>query len=185
MHLLLSGTHQLDELDPIWASTLISTVPIEVGPLDDSAARELITQPFDDFPPGVWDADAVDRVIELTGRQPFLIQLLCQNAVERVNVRRAGRIARSDVEEAIGDSLEMGQNYLSDLWRLEAGLGQTGDEARLVLSRLAAASEPLKAGTIDRHVLRRLVRRGILRRHDDAVDFAAPLVASYVRSLDV
>ena len=69
---------------------------IEVAPFDDKEARDLIRKPIE----GMFkaDADAVERIIALTGGRPYLIQKLCVAVVSRLHEKRRRRMTIADVD---------------------------------------------------------------------------------------
>ena len=69
---------------------------IEVRPFDENEARELIRKPIE----GMFkaDAEAVERIISLTGGQPYLIQKLCVALVTRLHEQRRRRMTVADVD---------------------------------------------------------------------------------------
>lgn len=54
---------------------------ILLGPLDDAAARELATRPMRDLAIE-WAPDAVDHLLEQTGRRPNLMVIACRELIE-------------------------------------------------------------------------------------------------------
>jgi hypothetical protein len=90
--------------------------------LKESEARELILKPVEDFL-DICEPKAVEKIIQLTHRQPYLIQLLCYELVEflnqeiRANRRESNTIQASaeDVENIIPVVLERGEQYFREL----------------------------------------------------------------------
>jgi AAA+ ATPase superfamily predicted ATPase len=70
---------------------------IELGPLDEASARSLIRDPVADSIR--YDEEAVRRIVDLTGRFPYLIQYLGHELVNRQRVLRTGQVRRKDVED--------------------------------------------------------------------------------------
>ncbi len=197
---LLSGVHYLDELPPHWASALVNTQILSISFLDEPDARELIVQPVRSFPPDIYAAETVERILALTHCQPYLIQLLCGLLVEHCNrlILKGERprppavsIPPTDLDEVIPLALQQGEAYFSDLWKSRSG----SDLARRVLERLAfnesATSEELKAMANDDEGLRAaldgLRRREIVTREAEGNSYryriTVPLVAHYVRKV--
>ncbi len=189
---LLSGSHQIDELPPHWASALINTLSLPISFLEEDDARDLIEHPVADFP-AIYRPEAVQCILHWSHRQPYLIQLLCQLLVERMN--KAGRmppaswVESADVDAIVPLALERGVSYFSDLWHSQSG----GDTAKRLLETLAERPDTALDGTAlqaiepDRHllnqVLRTLLRREIVeRREDGRFAIIVPLVGEYVRS---
>ena len=73
---------------------------IEVTAFNPQEARELIRKPID----GIFkfDADAVDRVISLTGGRPYPIQKMCGALVTRLHEQHRRRITAADVDAVAG-----------------------------------------------------------------------------------
>ncbi len=69
---------------------------IEVRPFDEQDARDLIRKPIQ----GIFRADAevVDRIIDLTGGRPYLIQKLCVALVTRLHEERRRKMTVADVD---------------------------------------------------------------------------------------
>ncbi|HEX9005538.1 MAG TPA: ATP-binding protein [Blastocatellia bacterium] len=187
---LLAGSHHLDELPPRWADALVTTQSLKIGFLDEADARELIVHPVKDFP-RIYEPLTVERIIELTHSQPYLVQLLCGLLVEKMNRERreppASYVTLADVEAVIPLALERGEAYFIDLWRSQTG----GNLARRVLEKLAfapgeqATSAEIKQLTGDeeelRETIRALLRREIIEPTAGGYRILVPLIACYVR----
>jgi hypothetical protein len=187
---LLSGSHQLEELSPHWASTLITTVTLAVSFLEQDDAWDLIERPVDGFP-AIYTPEAVDRIVKLSHCQPYLIQLICALLVERMNVDRRmppdSFVTPSDVDEVVSLALKRGQSYFVNLWQEQAG----SDVARRVLEALACAPGTqldrthIRGIERDEGALRQalatLLRREIIERVADDYCITVPLVAEYAR----
>lgn len=184
---LLSGSHAVEELPPRWASALINTLNLPISYLEEDDARELVERPVADFP-AIYRPEATARVLYWSRCQPYLMQLLCQLLVERMN--RAGRlppaswIEAADVDAAVPLALERGGNYFHDLWHGQSG----GGEAQRLLDALAAGDGQLSTAALqalnpDPAAMRLLLRREIVERSADGFRLAVPLVGEYVRRL--
>ncbi len=123
--LIFAGLHTLQEMtENYWNPLFGSVTRIPVSTLSPAAARELITNPTDDFPLD-YDPDAIDRIIQLSGGQPYLTQLLCQSLITRFNRIRfeerheiEPRFTLQDVETIVAnpDFYRDGNAYFSALW---------------------------------------------------------------------
>lgn len=177
---LLSGSHQINELPPHWASALVTTTSLPISFLDEADARELITQPVADFP-AIYTPEAVDRIISLTRCQPYLVQLVCALLVDVMN--RNHRLPPASFVTA----LERGQNYFYDLWSNQTG----GEAARRILAAMAHAEQG-RLSKAELHQIERgeealrealatLLRREIIEADGNGYRVTVPLVAEYVR----
>lgn len=187
---LMSGSHQLDELPPHWSSTLVNTETLPISFLSEDDTRSLIEQPVADFP-AIYTPEAVDTIVRLTHCQPYLVQLVCALLVERMNSMRrmppTSYVTPEDVETAIPVAFERGSAYFDNLWRAQTETAL----ARKVLAKLAAAPNTALDGTALRQIerdemalaaaLRVLQRREIIVRENGCYRIVVPLVAHYVR----
>jgi hypothetical protein len=113
---LLSGSHSLHEVKR-WASYLINVQTIQVSYLNEAEACQLIERPVEGFAL-MYERAASRRVLHLTRRHPFLIQLLCAEIVALKNeqapaARRLATVA--DVETAVAAALEHGSFFFADI----------------------------------------------------------------------
>ncbi|MFJ5218928.1 AAA family ATPase [Streptomyces sp. NPDC088354] len=83
-----------------------------VSYLDEAPAVELITEPIA-MPDGKsrYRGDSVQRVIELTARNPYYIQLFCNRLVQYMNAERQSLIGPADVD-AVAATLVRGESAL-------------------------------------------------------------------------
>lgn len=100
IQLLCCGRYQIQNMDSRLDWQLLKLmVPIELSVLDEESARRLITEPaqgrFE------YDADAIARLLVLSGCYPYLVQYLCYELVEKA--RRCGltRIGAPLVSELV------------------------------------------------------------------------------------
>lgn len=59
-----------------------------VGPLEESDAEALVSEPFADFGFLFASAAGIRRILEFTGRHPLLIQEACTRLMDRIDARR-------------------------------------------------------------------------------------------------
>jgi hypothetical protein len=131
---LLSGSHTLQEFQR-WASYLINVQVVHISYLQESEARQLIEQPVKGFTLR-YEADAVNRVIDLTRSHPFLVQLLCAEIVALKNEQDPSRrrlATLADVEAAIPEAFSSGSFFFADLERNQI------DKNGLILLRFLAS----------------------------------------------
>ncbi len=136
--LMLVGSHRLEEMtrsywDPFWGSVLT----IKVGFMAHDAAWELITNPVEDFKIN-YDEEIIERIIELTGGQPFLINKVCHSMIEELN-RRIRRRELSEYPTLGAEYLKIALRevanertnyYFSALWN------QITEDERIVAQKL-------------------------------------------------
>jgi len=171
--LLFAGAHTVEDLAPLWSDYLIHARALRVSYLDTPDARELIVRPVDDFP-DIYEREAVEDIIRWTSCQPYLVQLLCTEVVERLNRERRQRATADDVEMVIPRAFETGAHYFREFWALSAT-----PEERKVLLALARDGEMPEG--VPEAVIRALVRREVVDQADGGYRFQVPLVRRWVR----
>ncbi len=135
---LLAGTQRLEKLSPeYWTPLFNLGVYRQIGPLDEVAARQLITAPVEDRL--LYDDLAIDKLLRLSGGQPYFLQLLCHCVVTLCNRGRLAYATVAEVEAVVDEALMLGQAHLRFLW---ASATPDGRAALAVLARLTANGEP-------------------------------------------
>ena len=142
---LLSGSHTLAEFQR-WSNYLINAQVLHLSYLKPSEARQLVERPCEGFAL-CYEADASQRVLDVTRGHPFLVQLLCAEIVLLKNdrdpsIRRLATLA--DVEAAIPEALSSGSMFFSDIER-----NQLDDRPLAVLRYLADRGEGATASESD------------------------------------
>ncbi|MBL0301717.1 MAG: hypothetical protein IPP61_05070 [Cytophagaceae bacterium] len=148
--------------------------------LDVKPAKELIDEP-------IWDKvnnrsrytrDSIDKIISLTARSPFYIQIICNELVRFMNEKKKPVLTPRDVEDVV-ISLCKGQNSLTEFDfenLLSAGDKQLDhikpDEAFAILSEMAkltktlnfARREDISVYSInkDSEIIKDLIERAVL-----------------------
>jgi hypothetical protein len=183
-----AGLHTLQEMTRDYWNPLFSSVDqIVVSFLEPGAARDLITNPSQDFTLD-YEGDVVEDIIALTGGQPYLIQRICHNLVGRFNRQNAEaagtrerRFHMADLEAVITapDFFSAGDAYFTGLWRqvetsepdwqtgvLQAlqARGSPNDAAAGMTCAEIARAISLSQDEV-RQALETLMRHDIVRRH--------------------
>jgi hypothetical protein len=135
--LMLAGSHTIEEYQR-WASYLINVQVVHISYLKQNEARQLIERPIKDFTLR-YEANAVERVLQITRCHPFLVQLLCVEMVAYKNeqdpsIRRLATL--SDVEAAIPEALGTGAFFFADIQN-----NQVDSTGREILRLIAARGE--------------------------------------------
>jgi type I restriction enzyme M protein len=112
---ILSGSPRIKKLQEEYWGILFGLGVVEpVGPLDLTSARQLVTEPASGRL--VFSPAAVDRVCELSSRQPYLIQSLCHRVFTLSNERGDHGVSPEIVEEAAQRFAES-SIYFRDVFR--------------------------------------------------------------------
>ncbi len=121
--------------------------------------------------PDIYEPETVEAIVRLTRCQPYLVQLVCYEVVERLNAENRRTATPDDVAAVVPVAFERGDEYFRELWRA------TAPAERDVLVRLARGQPPSAAPA---EVLRALVRREILEPDDGGYRFQVPLIRRWV-----
>lgn len=148
------GTHRLEELTADYWSILFNIALYKrITFLHEAAARALIIEPV--APYGLlYDDLALDKMMRVTAGHPYFLQLICHALVNRANRSQRGYLTIQDVNDVLGEMVELGEAHFAFLWE------QANSAERLVLAGLnqLLRQEPtLTAGQITEL----LVKRGI------------------------
>ena len=179
----LTGAHTLAELPGAWASRLVSTTAIELGPLERTDAEKLITQPVPGFP-DVYTRDAVRQIMAETAREPFLLQVLCAALVDGLNARHwhpgQPRVDAADVIAATGQAVQRAEHYFLNLWE------ETVPDAARPLVRVLARPARTTVDEIDPQLLHAVLalerHRVLSRTSTGGCALTVPLFARYIQA---
>jgi hypothetical protein len=191
---VFGGLHTLDEMSRDYAQPFYGSYQnIVVSYLAPEDAYHLITNPTPDFAVN-YEPAAVDRIIAATGGQPYLVQLVCRDALDHLNhelfdehKEREVKLTLADVDAVLGDDLfRRGTGYFDGVWT------QVSEAAQQDLLRCTAQRE--EAWTLTEleavthlapdelhHHLQLAQRRDILRQRDDGTwELCVPLMRQWI-----
>jgi HEAT repeat protein len=121
---VLSGSDRLEELaGEHWSFLLNLATHRRIGCLKPEVAEQVIRVPLGRLGV-VCEEAALARAITLTGRNPYLLQLLGYRLVERCVQLQEAAVRVSLVEEAAADVVEQGDIHLRYLWESAGPQGQ-------------------------------------------------------------
>lgn len=154
---VIAGAHALTErrLD-YWSPLFGFATRVDLGPLDELSAADLVERPSaDSFP---WSREAVSFALQLTGRHPFFLRHLCAQVFEARRQRwRRRPVTRAEVNDAISATLHASEEHLREQYR-----SAPDAEGQRVLRRLAA--EPvMDTSGVDRDELKTLASDEVLQ----------------------
>ncbi len=176
--ILLSGSHTLVDLPPMWSDYFINVRTLKIGHLKEDEARELIVRPIEDFPL-TYDDDAVAHIIKVTDCHPYFVQVTCHDLVDMLNDQNRTHATLADVERAFTSVLTSAGGHFTELWHGR----DTNDAQRAVMRAIALGRDVKWVGDPEavNVALQRLVRRDILTRTANGYCFRVELVRRWVR----
>lgn len=122
--------------------------------------------------PDIYSPDAVDEILSLTHRQPYLVQLLCSCIVEYINDAKGKSVTVSDVEAAKPIAWERGEGYFREF------SDALTPAQRDFIHRLLAHETPKESDLI---VIRQLIQSEIVEQDmNGEYRFQVPLIQQYI-----
>ena len=145
--LLFSGGHRFEELKTVnWADYLINTKTLELSFLKPEEARELMERPAPDFKMR-YEAGVVDRILELTHCQPYLLQAIGSELVNHLNAQNRMMATMDDLNVAVEKTLVSAQAYFHHTWAKEC----TDEEREVLLALATGGSEAFDKNWPNQH----------------------------------
>ena len=130
---IIAGTERLLELSREYWSILFNTALFkEVGFLDESATRTLITEPTKGAL--TMDEPVVDKIVDITSCHPLYVQVICQHLVHHMNQVKRSVVTLNDVETVLQKSIQGADAQISFIYR-----DQATEEEQLVMSTMSTA----------------------------------------------
>jgi hypothetical protein len=114
---LFSGSHSFSELKS-WSSYLINTQVIHISYLKESEATKLIELPENTEFKLSYTPQALQRVLDITNKHPFLLQLICSEIISlknEQNLSNRGLVSIEDVELSIPIALANGRMFFIEI----------------------------------------------------------------------
>jgi len=132
---IFAGADELQEMMRDYASVMFNIARfIPVGYMSPEEAEYLIKKPVEGFL--AYEDSAVGRIEAATAGNPYYIQLICFNLVERMNREKRNTATIVDVNEVIRELLQFGSSYFEHLWRRLEPL------ENILLACLAESTDP-------------------------------------------
>lgn len=135
---ILTGSRRLKRLrEEYWSALYGLGTNIPVTALDEDSARRVVTEPVRGSL--TFSNEAVEQIIKLTARQPYLIQCLCNRIYDFASQAKSRSVTLAVVEDA-STALVRNYEHFASLWDYAARGPKTGGCRRqLILLQCALA----------------------------------------------
>lgn len=175
---ILTGSRRLKRLrEEYWSALYGLGTSIPVTVLDTESARKVVTEPVRDQL--AFSQEAVERVIEVTARHPYLMQCLCNRVFDYAVQTKSRSITASVIDDAALGLVRDNEHFAS-LWDY-AGLGpETGRHRRQLILLICAQS--FKQGT---HIGFGTLHEQLAQVGVDVNDEALDVDLTYLRELEL
>jgi hypothetical protein len=149
----LVGLHTLEERAASFYQAIFTWRPLKVGLMDADAVADVLQVQDDSFPLE-YGLDAVRRSCDVTGGQPFLVQLLGDSLVQRFNRQLRQQLdppsptfTSADVDAVVADPqfYQQGNAYFRGIW---AQAGEDPPGQHVLLQVLAPHAKGLDQTTL-------------------------------------
>lgn len=135
---ILTGSRRLKRLrEEYWSALYGVGTSIPVTALDTESARKVITEPVRDQL--TFSQEAIERVIEVTARHPYLMQCLCNRVFDYAVQTKSRSITASVVNDA-AHGLVRDNEHFASLWDYAALGPEAGRHRRQLILLLCALS---------------------------------------------
>jgi hypothetical protein len=190
--LLFSGVHTLSSMGEKtglnWSSYFVNVQKFKVSFLKSEEARQLILHPRPDYPGEEIFGAVIEQIIQQTNCHPFLVQALCSQLIDTLNVEKRERVEPADMARAVKQVVESWDGYFDDLWKrcdepqracllaLDEQEGEEGMTLNAIQQRCQLDEKCV------RRTLRTLVSRDLVVDNEDGTyRIAAPIFRRWVK----
>jgi type I restriction enzyme M protein len=175
---ILTGSRRLKRLrEEYWSALYGLGISVQVTALDLQSARSVVTEPVRGKL--TYSPEAIERVVELTARQPYLMQCLCNKVFDYAVQTKSRSITVGIVNDAANNLVRDNEHFAS-LWDY-AGAGPTLGRRRRQLVLLLCAQNA-KQGT---HVNFGTLQEQLAQLGVDVDDEALDADLAYLRELEL
>ena len=135
---ILTGSRRLKRLrEEYWSALYGLGTSISVTALDVDSARRVVTEPVRDRL--LFSDEAVDRVLDLSARQPYLMQCIC-NRIFEYAVQSTARSITLSIVNTVANLLVRDNEHFASLWKYAGEGPKAGKLRRQLLLMLCARS---------------------------------------------
>jgi type I restriction enzyme M protein len=175
---ILTGSRRLKRLrEEYWSALYGLGICVQVTALDMQSARSVVTEPVRDKL--TYSNEAIERVVDLTARQPYLMQCLCNRVFDYAVQTKSRSITLGVVNDA-ANGLVRDNEHFASLWDY-AGLGpKAGRRRRQLILLLCALS--FKQGT---HISFGTLHEQLAQVGVEVGDEALDVDLAYLRELEL
>lgn len=175
---ILTGSRRLKRLrEEYWSALYGLGTSIPVTALDTESARKVVIEPVRDLL--TFSQEAIERVIEVTARHPYLMQCLCNRVFDYAVQTKIRSITASVVNDA-AHGLVRDNEHFASLWDYAALGPEIGRHRRQLILLLSALC--FKQGT---HIGFGTLQEQLAQVGVDVDDEALDVDLSYLRELEL
>jgi hypothetical protein len=112
--LIFAGTFDESEISSKWKILFNVGFRISITSLRETEAKFLIENPVKEYV--LYSDIARDRLIDLSGRNPYYLQGLCRMMIDRLNIERRNNAGKEDIEEIQNEAISALMYNYSHFW---------------------------------------------------------------------
>jgi uncharacterized protein len=189
--LLFSGLHNFSDMGAEtglnWSNYFVNVQTFKVSFLNRNEVSRLVIHPRPDYPGEEIFGEVVEQIIQYTNCHPFLVQAICSQLIDNLNIEKGKRVTPAHMMHAVKQVVDSWDSYFDDLWK------RSDESQRTCLSILSSQKQEW-ASPIDiqqhsyldeesiKKALRNLVKRDLIIRHDDETyRIAVPIFSDWMK----
>lgn len=111
---IFAGTRALEKIEPFWSGLFDSAIYRKISHLEKGDALVLMKKPVDGLIQ--YDIESREEILKLTRCNPYLLQVMLQNLVDRINKKRNYRVTLEDVQEVVSYLMINAPPHFNNLW---------------------------------------------------------------------
>lgn len=112
--LVFSGTFDESKISPKWKTLFNVGFRLDISSLRDSEARFLVENPVKEYV--IYSDIVIDRIINLSGRNPFYLQVLCRLLIDHLNLKKKNYVIADYIEEMREIAIDALEDTYSYFW---------------------------------------------------------------------
>jgi uncharacterized protein len=175
---IFAGSHFLRELSKInWSEIFINVKTLPISFLQRDDGYKLLTNPVPDM--RYQSQDLIERILDITGCQPFLLQAVASELVNTLNSKDTKTVTKEILDEAINGVLGKHNTYFDYIWDTEC----TNLKHQKLLKTISANPSGISEDKLTdyQEELRNLIRREVLKNENGIVKLTMPIVKLWMK----
>jgi len=173
---IFSGVSHINELpNPFWSEVFINVRNLKISFLDRNDGYKLLTEPAPEL---IYESPKlIDRILDLTGGQPFLLQAIATEIVNNLNLSNKMTVTKEDIEFAIQKVFKTWENYFQDyIWTKECST----DTHKQIISKVANAKRIRLPGISFSKQVDDLIGKDLLKMQDGYLSLTMPIIGLWL-----
>ena len=179
---IFSGISHVDELpNPYWSEVFINVRTLKISFLQRSDGYKLLTEPVPEL---IYEnPKIIERILDITGCQPFLLQAIAAELVNRLNLSSKLAVSNKDLDLAVVKVFSSWKNYFDGyIWKKECSTDVHRNIMQKILREKKVSKNDL--GNYQKQV-NELVERDLLKKQNDYWQYTMPILGMWLEQANL